>query len=97
MQDLADQWVAQEGKCAISGVPLTLKAHKRDHTGTASVDRIDSKLGYTKDNIQWVHKTVNQMKMDLEESEFFDWCNKISANKEETKRLREGSRPWLKE
>ena len=42
-----------------------------------SLDRIDSKKGYVKGNVQWVHKTVNRLKMDLSEEELMYWCNLI--------------------
>ena len=44
---------------------------------TASLDRIDSKLGYTSNNIQWVHKDLNYMKSDLDQSVFIEWCRKV--------------------
>lgn len=63
----------QEFQCALSGVEISLARPK-----TASLDRIDSNGGYTPDNVQWVHKTVNRMKMNLDESEFVDWCRLIT-------------------
>ena len=51
---------------------IEIKFKKRHNDSkTASLDRIDSSKGYTEDNIQWVHKDVNQMKMDLPEQRFF--------------------------
>jgi hypothetical protein len=46
---------------------------------TASVDRIDSSKGYFLDNIRWVHKTINYMKMDLEDIEFLNLCRNITV------------------
>lgn len=76
----------QNGKCALSGVDINLsdKLHKFSpdySTFTASVDRIDSSKGYIVGNIQWVHKTINYIKRDLDENEFIDWCKKIADNK----------------
>ena len=45
---------------------------------TASLDRIDSKLGYILGNIQWVHKQINEMKMDLAEVDFLRWVKIIA-------------------
>jgi len=45
---------------------------------TASLDRIDSTKSYHKDNIQWVHKRVNRMKMNYTMEEFVDWCKKVA-------------------
>ena len=44
---------------------------------TASLDRIDSNKGYTEDNVQWVHKTINLMKRDLTQEQFINWCKKV--------------------
>jgi hypothetical protein len=68
----------QQGKCALSGVELVLEpsqmgARKRQNH-TASLDRIESNGGYTKDNVQWVHKTLNAMKSDLPQADFIAWC-----------------------
>ena len=54
---------------------------ERSKNRTASLDRIDSNKGYTIDNVQWVHKDINKMKMDLEEDVFIDNCKLIIENK----------------
>jgi hypothetical protein len=69
----------QEGFCALSGLEIRMGVKAREY-GTASLDRIDSNLGYTKDNIQWVHKNINTMKMDLPQQEFILLCEKIYKN-----------------
>jgi hypothetical protein len=46
--------------------------------GTASLDRIDSKLGYNINNIQWVHKDVNTIKWDLSHDKFIEICQIIT-------------------
>lgn len=56
-------WLEQARRCKYSGLPLTMGVD-------ASLDRIDSTLGYVKGNVQWVHKTVNYMKWDTSEEEF---------------------------
>lgn len=68
----------QEKKCALTGLPITLT--KRGPY-TASLDRKDSSKHYTHDNVQWVHKDVNLMKMDLDEDRFFDLCRMITREK----------------
>lgn len=66
----------QNFKCALSGVDLCIGSYRKETT--ASIDRIDSSKSYTKDNIQWVHKTVNKMKMEFNMTDFISWCEKIS-------------------
>ena len=82
--DIEEMWEIYEKQgrmCAISGVDIILSKKARPEKGeqTASIDRIDSSKGYTLDNVQWVHKAVNRMKMDMTESEFITWCKIISA------------------
>ena len=68
----------QERKCAMSGVPIFFCIQKKDYAGTtASLDRIDNKKGYIEGNIQWVHKKINQIKMDLTVEDFFELCKKV--------------------
>lgn len=68
---------SQGGKCAISGVDIgfadTIVSSKRGGD-TASLDRIDSSIGYVEGNVQWVHKTVNIMKQRMTNSQLIDWC-----------------------
>lgn len=67
---------SQNGLCCLSGEVIDLGSSKKDY-GTASLDRIDSSKGYTKDNVQWVHRTVNFMKQSLKDEELISWCKKI--------------------
>ena len=78
LQDLVDQWKKQDGKCVYTKEVLSLV---RKDTGwkqsSASIDRIDSSIGYHVGNIQWVHKRINTMKNDMSEKEFISWCKKV--------------------
>lgn len=94
--DLYDIWEHQNGKCALTGWNLTLRQFAKDFDSTASVDRIDSKLTYLPYNIQWVHKDINKMKLNHDEAYFFEMCRAVSANKDQTVKLR-GVRPWRKD
>lgn len=75
-------FLSQNRKCAISGIDIgfSTKARRYDRTGTASLDRIDSSGAYTIDNVQWVHKIVNNMKQAMNQSDFIGWCKAIAAN-----------------
>lgn len=68
--------VAQQFICALSGRALVLGAY--GVIQTASLDRIDSKKGYTLENIQWVHKDINRMKMAFDETYFIKTCEEIT-------------------
>jgi hypothetical protein len=85
IEDAWQQFVAQEGRCALTGITLTMETdltHHRD-THTASIDRIKSAAGYTPDNVQWVHKTINAMKWQLPEEEFVHWCRLVAVHAKE--------------
>lgn len=73
-------YIAQDGLCALSGVPIRFSSNVRDTRSkqTASLDRIDSGGGYTIDNIQWVHKKINIMKSSLDVDEFYAWCVRVN-------------------
>lgn len=79
ISDLENQWNLQEGKCAYTGIELTLPKSSTDRLFNASVDRIDSSEPYIIGNIQWVLKEVNIMKMSLSEERFLELCKRISA------------------
>lgn len=59
---LADLFVQQNGKCALSGVDMTLISGKGKIATNASVDRIDGSKGYTKNNVQLVCLMANVCK-----------------------------------
>lgn len=71
-------WLKQDGKCVYTNKPLSFKTVPR----TASLDRINSKVGYVKNNVQWVDVKINRMKLDLSEQEFLELCSLVSSRKE---------------
>ena len=74
----------QNQKCALSGVDIILHpCHDFCKKQTASPDRKDSNLGYTKDNFQWVHKRVNRLKNILSDKELIFWCRQIVSHNTE--------------
>lgn len=83
IEDLWDLYEKQNHNCALSGVNIHFDVETPDWKGrkpTASLDRIDSSVGYTIDNIQWVHYDVNYMKQDFTQAEFLDWCRLIDLH-----------------
>ena len=76
-------FVKQNRKCKLSGVDIWFSptGANRYQKTTASLDRIDSSLGYTVDNCQWLHKTVNQMKMSSTDEDFISWCSLVYNNR----------------
>ena len=70
------QFEKQGGLCAYTKMALTFARSLETARSlqTASLDRIDSTRGYHVDNIQWVHKVINEMKMDRTHDEFIAFC-----------------------
>jgi len=81
IEQIWNLFLKQDRVCILSGIPIEFGT-KGGQLGTASLDRIDSKKGYTIDNVQWVHKHINTMKMDLEEEYFILLCSKVANKKE---------------
>ncbi len=74
---LVDLWEKQNGLCAITKTPMThLRGHGRVQTNV-SIDRIDSTIGYERQNVQLVCHIVNLMKQDLKLEELLVWSGKI--------------------
>lgn len=70
------QWQAQQGRCALTGFPMQLSGEKRA-AWTASVDRIDPKLGYVPDNCRLVCYRANQMRSDMTNEELRVWLESM--------------------
>lgn len=71
--------INQNKRCALSGVEIILSGWFSDRNkNNASLDRIDSSKGYTKDNVQWVHKDINFMKSNKSDKEFINLCKQVA-------------------
>lgn len=69
---LDNLWRKQQGLCALSGVPLSLRSHRSDEELTpysASLDRIDSTKGYIKGNVQFLAYSLNLAKQSFSNEE----------------------------
>ena len=77
LDDLKETWEKQNGICPYTGLKLILPENSNineiDFFHRASLDRIDSSLGYIKGNIQFISTPINLMKntkSDLEVKKF---------------------------
>jgi hypothetical protein len=61
---------AQEGLCALTGIPLQFDGDHTDAALVCSLDRIDSAGHYEQGNLQVVCRFVNRWKNDGEDAEF---------------------------
>lgn len=88
LEYLWDLYEAQQGVCKLSGLPILIETslgsmNKNGYQRmTASVDRIDSTKGYLKGNVQWVHKSINQMKSNRTDEEFIALCKAVALYNE---------------
>ena len=74
-----DLFLKQNRKCTLSGEPLTMCGKiNGKYTGNASLDRIDSSKGYTKENVQWIDKKLQMVKTKLSDAEFIAICQKVA-------------------
>jgi hypothetical protein len=76
IRDMYELFIQQNARCALSDIELYL-GYKDTN---ASLDRIDSQKGYTKDNIQWLHKDVNRIKSNFGEDRFLEICRAIARH-----------------
>ena len=72
INDIRNQWQKQHGRCAYTDIPLILATHSDYNFPRfmqASVDRINSDLGYEVGNIQFVSITCNYAKNAMSHDE----------------------------
>jgi len=78
IDDVADVFDAQNRSCALTGWPLVFPSVGHPHNTDASIDRINSRFGYKKENIQIVSKKVNMMKQSYSVEDFVFVCKAVA-------------------
>lgn len=73
IEEINSLYDSQKGVCNLSGTPLSFK------NKTASLDRIDSRVGYVAGNLQWIHKDINRMKQSFSQKRFLELCAMVSV------------------
>ena len=79
-EDIKNVWEKQNGICPYTGWKLNLTRSGKAKAKQASLDRIDSKKGYIKGNIQFVALMANLAKNTFEEEELISFCKAVSRN-----------------
>jgi hypothetical protein len=74
IQLLDELFKKQNGVCAITNLEIHFAFGQNKAQTTASLDRIDSSLGYVHGNLQWVHKNINLLKSNKSNESFVAWC-----------------------
>lgn len=88
-EDILELDKQQNGYCAMTGILMTHDRKNRDdkhvehniNKYNISVDRKDSKIHYTKDNIQLVCAAINRIKYCYNVDEFIEMCKKVVLTK----------------
>lgn len=82
LEYLKEVWEHQKGICPYTGLDLILpengNIHDIDVTRRASLDRIDSSLGYIRGNVQYVSTPINYMKSTMSDLETKKFLKAIS-------------------
>ena len=78
IKSIWELYITQDRKCALSGIDLNFGSLSNSYEGTASLDRIDSSIGYIPTNVHWVHKEVNIMKSRYTPEYFINLCRNIT-------------------
>jgi hypothetical protein len=81
-KDLKELWEKQNGICPYTRIKMILpksssKYHKIKSLKKASLDRIDSSLGYTKSNTEFVCLAINLAKNNRSKKEMTDFVNDV--------------------
>lgn len=81
LDDLLQQWELQEGKCIYTGVLMVHPVScpkDTDMFHKASLDRVDSALGYVNGNIQFISATCNFAKHSMTHEQMLIFCRIMS-------------------
>ena len=81
LDDLLEQWNKQDGICPYTGVKLIHPIRLKDEglIYMASLDRVDSKFGYIKGNIQFISATANLAKNNMTHEEMIIFCKLVAT------------------
>ena len=79
LDDVADIMEKQNFKCFLTNWDIEFPKSGSPQKAPASIDRINSEYGYTKNNIQLVVRKVNMMKQQYTQEEFIEVCKAIAV------------------
>jgi hypothetical protein len=82
LDDLLEQWINQNNICPYTGVTLIHPIRVKDEglIYMASLDRIDSSIGYLKGNIQFISVAANLAKNNMSHEQMIVFCKLITEN-----------------
>jgi len=71
-------FLKQNKKCALTGLDIVIANRRNKQHNTASLDRIDSSIGYVEGNVQWLHKDINMLKNIYDQDYFIKMCKLVA-------------------
>jgi len=80
LQFLKELWEAQHGICSFSGLHMVLPKDTKEwendpwNPWKASLDRVDSKKGYTRDNVRFISLMANLCKGPFRDEDVLKFC-----------------------
>lgn len=77
---LKQLWEIQSGKCSLTNLPMLLfptRNKSEFKPDSASLDRINSSIGYVKGNVRFVCLSINYAKNSFDEVEFSNFLKRI--------------------
>jgi hypothetical protein len=80
IDDVADLYEKQKGKCALTGWDITFPELGHPSSFSCSIDRIENKAGYTKENIQLVDGRLNMIKGKYTQQFFVEVCQAVAEH-----------------
>lgn len=84
--ELLEMFHSSDGRCAVTGLKLTWMSGKASPT-SISIDRIDNKKGYTKDNVRLVCYMVNLFRNRWDDETMYEMALAIVTNMKPKLRL----------
>jgi hypothetical protein len=73
-----DMFLSQNKLCKLTGELLEFSKKTQTFSDTTvSIDRINTSLGYVSGNVRIIHKVINKIKWDFDDSEFLTLCNSV--------------------
>jgi hypothetical protein len=72
-----------DGHCSLTGWEIFVNGSSPN----ASIDRIDSGLGYENGNVRWVHKLVNMCKNKYSDDDFVNMCLAVAARHDQSRKM----------
>lgn len=78
-------YLLQERKCALTGQHISFSRNRKLNPDeqTASLNRIDSRVGYVPGNVRWIHKDINRVRQDYDDPYFIEMCCLVARHHEE--------------